>query len=79
MKRWPTWPATVPEEADEARGKIVCTGDQSQISVGGNGITLEFHVMRHSCDLGALVTYQGTAEIQTLIVGRHVTGQSAFT
>jgi glutaryl-CoA dehydrogenase len=47
--------------------------------LGGNGITLEFHVMRHLCDMEALVTYEGTAEIQTLIVGRHVSGQSAFT
>jgi glutaryl-CoA dehydrogenase len=46
--------------------------------LGGNGITLDFHVIRHLCDMEALVTYEGTAEIQTLIVGRHVTGQSAF-
>lgn len=46
--------------------------------LGGNGITLDFHVMRHLCDMEALVTYEGTAEIQTLIVGRHVTGHSAF-
>lgn len=46
--------------------------------LGGNGITLDFHVMRHMCDMEALVTYEGTAEIQTLIVGRHVTGESAF-
>lgn len=47
--------------------------------LGGNGITLEFHVMRHLCDMEALVTYEGTAEIQSLIVGRDVTGQGAFT
>jgi glutaryl-CoA dehydrogenase len=46
--------------------------------LGGNGVTLDFHVMRHLCDMEALVTYEGTAEIQSLIVGRHVTGQSAF-
>lgn len=46
--------------------------------LGGNGITLDFHVMRHLCDMEALVTYEGTAEIQTLLVGRDVTGQSAF-
>jgi glutaryl-CoA dehydrogenase len=46
--------------------------------LGGNGITLDFHVIRHLCDMEALVTYEGTAEIQTLIVGRDVTGQSAF-
>jgi glutaryl-CoA dehydrogenase len=46
--------------------------------LGGNGITLDFHVMRHLCDMEALVTYEGTAEIQSLIVGRDVTGESAF-
>ncbi|GAB3302966.1 acyl-CoA dehydrogenase [Epidermidibacterium keratini] len=47
--------------------------------LGGNGITLDFHVIRHLCDMEALVTYEGTAEIQSLIVGRDITGQSAFT
>jgi glutaryl-CoA dehydrogenase len=47
--------------------------------LGGNGILLDFHVMRHVCDMEALLTYEGTAEIQTLLVGRDITGQSAFT
>ena len=46
--------------------------------LGGNGILLDYHVMRHLCDMEALVTYEGTAEIQTLIVGRDITGESAF-
>ncbi|MTI43870.1 glutaryl-CoA dehydrogenase [Roseibium hamelinense] len=46
--------------------------------LGGNGITLDFHIMRHLCDMESLVTYEGTAEIQSLIVGRHVSGHSAF-
>ncbi|MUL80138.1 acyl-CoA dehydrogenase family protein [Mycolicibacterium sp. CBMA 226] len=46
--------------------------------LGGNGITLDFHVMRHLCDMEALVTYEGTAEIQSLIVGREITGRGAF-
>lgn len=46
--------------------------------LGGNGILLDFHVIRHLCDMEALVTYEGTAEIQSLIVGRDVTGKSAF-
>src|SRR6516165_10750759 len=46
--------------------------------LGGNGILLDFHVMRHMCDMEALLTYEGTAEIQTLLVGRDITGQSAF-
>jgi glutaryl-CoA dehydrogenase len=35
--------------------------------------------MRHMCDMEALLTYEGTVEIQTLLVGRDFTGQSAFT
>jgi glutaryl-CoA dehydrogenase len=46
--------------------------------LGGNGILLDFHVMRHMCDMEALLTYEGTAEIQTLLVGRDITGQGAF-
>ena len=44
--------------------------------LGGNGILLDFHVMRHMCDMEALLTYEGTAEIQTLLVGRDITGQA---
>jgi glutaryl-CoA dehydrogenase len=47
--------------------------------LGGNGILLDFHVMRHMCDMEALLTYEGTAEIQTLLVGRDITGLGAFT
>jgi glutaryl-CoA dehydrogenase len=47
--------------------------------LGGNGILLDFHVMRHMCDMEALLTYEGTAQIQTLLVGRDITGLGAFT
>jgi glutaryl-CoA dehydrogenase len=46
--------------------------------LGGNGILLDFHVMRHMADLEALHTFEGTETIQTLIVGRDITGVSAF-
>ena len=46
--------------------------------LGGNGILLDFHVMRHMADMEALHTYEGTETIQTLIVGRDITGVSAF-
>ena len=46
--------------------------------LGGNGILLDFHVMRHMADLEALHTYEGTETIQTLIVGRDITGVGAF-
>jgi glutaryl-CoA dehydrogenase len=47
--------------------------------LGGNGILLEFHVTRHMADIEAIHTYEGTETIQTLIVGRDITGASAFT
>jgi glutaryl-CoA dehydrogenase len=46
--------------------------------LGGNGILLENHVIRHMADLEAVHTFEGTATIQTLIVGRDITGVSAF-
>ena len=46
--------------------------------LGGNGILLENHVMRHMCDIEAIYTFEGTETIQTLLVGRDITGVSAF-
>jgi glutaryl-CoA dehydrogenase len=47
--------------------------------LGGNGILLENHVIRHMMDIEVLHTYEGTETIQTLIVGRDITGIGAFT
>ena len=47
--------------------------------LGGNGILLDFHVMRHLADIEAIHTYEGTETIQTLVVGRDITGVGAFT
>ncbi len=46
--------------------------------LGGNGILLDYHVIRHMADIEALHTYEGTETIQTLIVGRDITGVGAF-
>jgi len=46
--------------------------------LGGNGILLDYHVMRHLADMEALHTFEGTQTIQTLIVGRDITGVAAF-
>jgi glutaryl-CoA dehydrogenase len=46
--------------------------------LGGNGILLENHVIRHMADIEAIHTYEGTETMQTLIVGRDITGISAF-
>jgi glutaryl-CoA dehydrogenase len=46
--------------------------------MGGNGILLDFHTIRHMTDIEAVHTFEGTETIQTLIVGRDITGVSAF-
>ncbi len=46
--------------------------------LGGNGILLENHVVRHLLDIESIHTYEGTESIQTLLIGRDITGQSAF-
>jgi len=46
--------------------------------MGGNGILLENHVARHFTDMEAVYTYEGTNEINTLVVGREITGISAI-
>jgi glutaryl-CoA dehydrogenase len=47
-------------------------------SLGGNGIVLDYGVMRHFADAEAIYSYEGTREMNTLIVGRAITGKAAF-
>jgi glutaryl-CoA dehydrogenase len=47
--------------------------------LGGNGILQDNHVMRHMADIEAIHTFEGTETMQTLIVGRDITGVTAFT
>jgi glutaryl-CoA dehydrogenase len=46
--------------------------------LGANGITTEYHVIRHALNLESTYTYEGTHEIHTLALGRALTGESAF-
>ena len=50
----------------------------SRSILGGMGITNEYPVMRHLMNLETLVSYLGTEEIHTLILGREITGNSAL-
>ncbi|HEY0011225.1 MAG TPA: acyl-CoA dehydrogenase [Allosphingosinicella sp.] len=45
---------------------------------GGNGISAEFHVMRHAMNLETVNTYEGTHDVHGLILGRAITGIAAF-
>tara|TARA_X000001036_G_scaffold434844_1_gene474945 strand:+ start:609 stop:1814 length:1206 start_codon:yes stop_codon:yes gene_type:complete len=46
--------------------------------LGGNGISDEYHVIRHMLNLETVKTYEGTHDIHTLIMGRNLTGIQAF-
>jgi glutaryl-CoA dehydrogenase len=46
--------------------------------LGGDGILLEHHVARHHADMEAVFTFEGTDSVQSLIVGREITGLSAI-
>jgi glutaryl-CoA dehydrogenase len=47
-------------------------------ALGGNGILLDYGVARHMADAEAIYSYEGTREMNTLIVGRAITGKAAF-
>ena len=47
--------------------------------LGANGITDEYPIFRHMCNLETVKTYEGTHNIHTLVLGAHVTGMPAFT
>jgi glutaryl-CoA dehydrogenase len=60
-----------------ARGALEIARSARSI-LGGNGITLEYPVIRHMNNLESVVTYEGTHEVHTLVVGGAVTGIQAF-
>jgi glutaryl-CoA dehydrogenase len=78
------------DEAEQLTGpqaslaKYTCTRGAREIAaiardlLGGNGILLENRVARHFADIEALHTYEGTESVQALIIGRAITGTSAF-
>ena len=51
---------------------------ESRSILGGNGITLEYSILRHANNLEAVLTYEGTTEIHTLVVGEALTGIGAY-
>jgi glutaryl-CoA dehydrogenase len=46
--------------------------------LGANGLTLDYPVARHMANLEAVLTYEGTEEVHTLILGKAITGEDAF-
>jgi glutaryl-CoA dehydrogenase len=59
-------------------GKALAIARVARDMHGGNGISAEFHVMRHAANLETVNTYEGTHDIHGLILGRAITGLSAF-
>jgi glutaryl-CoA dehydrogenase len=61
-----------------ACGKALAIARVARDMHGGNGICDEYHVIRHAMNLEAVNTYEGTADVHALILGRAQTGLSAF-
>jgi glutaryl-CoA dehydrogenase len=59
-------------------GKALDIARTCRDMLGGNGISDEYHIMRHMLNLEAVNTYEGTHDIHALILGRAITGLQAF-
>ncbi len=51
---------------------------EARTILGANGISLEYSPIRHAANLESVLTYEGTTEVHTLVVGRALTGENAF-
>ncbi|HET9097503.1 MAG TPA: acyl-CoA dehydrogenase family protein [Candidatus Baltobacteraceae bacterium] len=52
---------------------------EARTILGANGVTLEYPIIRHMNNLESVLTYEGTSEVHTLILGQALTGENAFT
>ncbi|CAK4077840.1 unnamed protein product [Aphanomyces euteiches] len=59
-------------------GKALDIARTARDMLGGNGVSDEYHVVRHSMNLEAVNTYEGTHDVHALILGRAITGIPAF-
>eukprot|EP00735_Rhodelphis_limneticus_P005093 TRINITY_DN1679_c0_g1::TRINITY_DN1679_c0_g1_i1::g.17766::m.17766 TRINITY_DN1679_c0_g1::TRINITY_DN1679_c0_g1_i1::g.17766 ORF type:complete len:441 (+),score=146.38,sp/Q92947/GCDH_HUMAN/72.52/0.0,Acyl-CoA_dh_1/PF00441.19/1.4e-28,Acyl-CoA_dh_N/PF02771.11/1.3e-24,Acyl-CoA_dh_M/PF02770.14/1.5e-20,Acyl-CoA_dh_2/PF08028.6/6.9e-08 TRINITY_DN1679_c0_g1_i1:59-1324(+) len=59
-------------------GKALDIARQCRDMLGGNGIADEYHIIRHSMNLEAVNTYEGTHDVHALILGRAITGYQSF-
>jgi len=59
-------------------GKALAMAREARDMLGGNGISDEYHIIRHVMNLEAVNTYEGTHDIHALILGRAITGLQAF-
>ncbi|MFI7495600.1 acyl-CoA dehydrogenase family protein [Kocuria sp. M4R2S49] len=68
--------ASMVKMSTSQKGKWIC--NEARELLAGNGLLLENHVARHLTDMEVVSTYEGTDSIQALLVGRDITGISAF-
>lgn len=59
-------------------GKALAIAREARDMLGGNGISGDYHVIRHMLNLEAVNTYEGTHDIHALVLGRAQTGLQAF-
>ncbi|VEL26625.1 unnamed protein product [Protopolystoma xenopodis] len=59
-------------------GKALDAARLARDILGANGISDEYHVIRHMMNLEAVNTYEGTHDIHALILGRSITGLQSF-
>jgi glutaryl-CoA dehydrogenase len=59
-------------------GKALAIAREARDMHGGNGISGEYHVMRHTMNLETVNTYEGAHDVHALILGRAITGENAF-
>jgi len=58
--------------------EAIAIARQCRTILGANGITLDYSVLRHANNLESVLTYEGTSEMHTLVIGQALTGLSAF-
>ena len=59
-------------------GRALAIARNARDMLGANGVCDEYHVVRHSTNLEAVNTYEGTHDVHALIIGRAITGIQAF-
>eukprot|EP00842_Homolaphlyctis_polyrhiza_P004083 jgi/Hompol1/4676/HPOL_000798-RA len=59
-------------------GKALAIARECRDMLGGNGISDEYHIIRHAANLESVNTYEGTHDVHALIIGRAITGIAAF-
>ncbi len=58
--------------------EAIAIAREARTILGANGVTLEYPVLRHANNLESVLTYEGTSEVHTLVVGQALTGISAY-